>query len=62
VATNLRFVALSAFLTLSGLYSARNLPALFHTGPVLGVFTLQGNLPPAEPYVLSDAVAFLWFP
>lgn len=36
-ATNPRVRALSAFLTLSGPYSARYLPALFHAGPVRGV-------------------------
>ena len=36
-ATNPRVRALSAFLTLSGPYSTRYLPALFHAGTALGV-------------------------
>jgi len=35
-----------------------DLPALFHAGPVLGVYP-SGFFPPAEPYILSDAVALL---
>jgi len=35
--TSLRVRALAAFLTLSGPYSARYLPALFHAGPAHGV-------------------------
>jgi hypothetical protein len=45
-ATNPRVRALPAFLTLSGPCSARDLPALFHAGPVLGVFALQGSSHP----------------
>jgi hypothetical protein len=37
--------ALSAFLTLSGLCSARRLPALFHAGPALGVSCPPGTNP-----------------
>lgn len=48
-ATNPRVRALSAFLTLSGPYSARNLPALFHAGPVLGV-------PPSRAHPTRGAV------
>jgi len=51
--------ALSAFLTLSGPCSARSLPALFHAGPALGVHSLQGRSPPAEPCDLSAASALL---
>jgi hypothetical protein len=40
-ATNPRVRALSAFLTLSGLYSTRYLPALFHAGPVRGVLPFR---------------------
>jgi len=39
--TSLQVRALSAFLTLSGLSSARGLPALFHAGPALGVFPFR---------------------
>lgn len=51
--------ALSAFLTLAGLCSARSLPALFHAGPAHGVLTLQGRSPPAELCDLSVASALL---
>jgi hypothetical protein len=57
--TNLQVRALSAFRTPSGPFSARDLPALFHAGPALGVFTLQGRSPPAEPFVLSDDVTLM---
>jgi len=39
--TSLQVRALSAFLTLSGLSSARGLPALFHAGPALGVLPFR---------------------
>jgi hypothetical protein len=35
--------ALSAFLTLSGPYSASHLPALFHAGPALGVSPFEAK-------------------
>jgi hypothetical protein len=52
--------AFSAFLTLSRLSSAHDLPALFHAGPVLGVF-------PSGPFCAHRAFrplerdALLWF-
>jgi len=51
--------ALAAFLTPSGPFSARYLPALFHAGPARGVLTLQGRSPLAEPCDLSAAAALL---
>jgi hypothetical protein len=39
-----RVRALSAFLTLSGLYSTRHLPALFHAGPALGVAPFKAEI------------------
>jgi hypothetical protein len=66
VATNpegyqfLGYDALAAFRTLSGLYSTQHLPALFHAGTALGVPTLQGLIPPAGRYVLSNAHSLLW--
>jgi hypothetical protein len=51
--------ASSAFRTLSRLSSAHGLPALFHTGPVLGVPALQGLSPPAELSLLSKDLALL---
>jgi len=50
-ATNLRVRALTAFRTLSGPFSARHLPALFHAGPAPGVLPFRVP-PPAEPYIL----------
>jgi hypothetical protein len=47
--TSLRVRALAAFLTLSGPYSARYLPALFHAGPARGV-------PPSRPISTRRAV------
>jgi hypothetical protein len=42
--TSFRLHALSAFLTLSGPCSARDLPALFHAGPALGVLPFRVDL------------------
>jgi hypothetical protein len=42
--TSFRLRALSAFLTLSGPCSARDLPALFHAGPALGVLPFRVDL------------------
>jgi len=45
-ATNSQVRALSAFRTLSGLCSARRLPALFHAGPAHGVSPFRDDLHP----------------
>jgi hypothetical protein len=50
-ATSLQVRALAAFLTLSGPFSARRLPALFRAGPVPGVSPFRVP-PPAEPCTL----------
>jgi len=55
----LGFGTSSAFLTLARRSSAQHLPALFHAGPALEV-SLQGLLPHAELYILSDANTLLW--
>jgi hypothetical protein len=63
-------VALAAFLTLTGPSSARNLPVLFHTGPVLGVLPsrvrpTRGAARPFErrcPLVVSPAPGICAYP
>jgi hypothetical protein len=56
--TTPRYVALSAFRTLSGLFSDRCLPALFHAGPVLGVSSFRAVFRPQSIQPL-DLLALL---
>jgi hypothetical protein len=55
------YVASSAFRTLSRLFSARGPPALFHAGPALGVFSLQGPSASVERFAFSGISSLLWF-